>query len=569
MPRLPAPRLALPALALPALALTACLLPGRALAADSTAAFWSLFTPETLVRRVVQIGIGALRRETELQYDHILPDPVAGEVAITGVLAWPDVPWDGDGCTLSADRVTIRTADPASWDKVRLHLDIIGGSATAGCLAPAPRAALAQAGIDKIAIAQGSVDLDYTVSSAEAQVRLHLDSPGFALIDGQAHFSYLAANATPGDADPVAAYLSDASLTLVNQGGWAKLKPLLPDRMQDPAMAGAAVTAALTDMLQGANAAAAAPAPDPGDGGGDGGGGTGGDGTTAPPDAPQDAALDDAQKTFVIQAGRQVARFMAEGDQIVLETDLPDSEVRITSTFFDDPHAVFRDLRPSVVAHAGSTPPLIEAAMMQKALTVDGDTPDDTRLAVGTALITGRGAPKSVAKGRAILEPLAQAGDTGAALELARALQDDDPVTAYRDALLAAAGGEDGAMALVDGLEERLDTPGVLAVQGGLSDIASLPDAPFASVAALRAEALARLTGASEPRSYALAWFWASLAAAAGDPAGTDLRDGIDRRMRLHGPAAEAAWAAARAPVEDAALHEWVARDLGTRFGPK
>ena len=565
MPRLPAPRRALPALALPALALTACLLPGPAPAADSTAAFWSLFTPETLVRRVVQIGIGALRRETELQYDHILPDPVAGEVAVTGVLAWPDVPWDGDGCTLSADRVTIRTADPASWDKVRLHLDIIGGSATAGCLAPGPRAMLAQAGIDKIAIAQGSVDLDYTVSSAEAQVRLHLDSPGFALIDGQAHFSYLAANATPGDPDPVAAYLSDASLTLVNQGGWAKLKTLLPERMQDPAMAGAAVTAALTDMLQNANAAAAAPAPDPGDGSGDGGG----DGTTAPPDAPQDAALDDAQKTFVSQAGRQVARFMAEGDQIVLETDLPDSEVRITSTFFDDPHAVFRDLRPSVVAHAGSTPPLIEAAMMQKALTVDGDTPDDTRLAVGTALITGRGAPKSVAKGRAILEPLAQAGDTGAALELARALQDDDPVTAYHNALLAAAGGEDGAMALVDGLEERLDTPGVLAVQGGLSDIASLPDAPFASVAALRAEALARMTGATEPRSYALAWFWASLAAAAGDPAATDLRDGIDRRMRLHGPAAEAAWAAARAPVEDAALHEWVARDLGARFGPK
>lgn len=556
MSRLPAP-----SLALPALALTACLLPGAAPAADSTAAFWSLFTPENLVRRVVQIGIGALRRETELQYDHILPDPVAGEVAITGVLAWPDVPWEGDGCTLSADRVTISTAEPASWDKVKLRLDIIGGSASPGCLAPAARDALAQAGIDKIEIAQGSVDVDYTVSSAEAKVRLHLDSPGFALVDGQAHFSYLAANATPGDtADPVAAYLTDASLTLVNQGGWDKVKALLPDQMQDPALAGAAVTAALTDALQGANASAAAAGADPGDGTDDE--------NTAPAPAP-DASLSDEQKSFVTQAGRQVTRFMTDQDQIVLETDLPDSEVRITSTFFDDPRAAFRDLRPTVVAHAGSKPPLIEAAMMQKALAVDGDTPADTRLAVGTALITGRGAPKSVAKGRAILEPLAQAGDTAAALQLARALQDDDPKTAYHDALLAAAGGEDGAMALVDGLEEKLDTPTVLAVQGGLSDISSLPDAPFASVAALRAEALARMSGEAEPRSYALAWFWAALAAAAGDPAGTDLRDGIDRRMRLHGAAAEAAWAEARAPVEDAALHEWVARDLGTRFGPK
>ena len=104
--------------------------------------------------------------------------------------------------------------------------------------------------------------------------------------------------------------------------------------------------------------------------------------------------------------------------------------------------------------------------MMTRALAGDADTSDDQRLAVGTALITGTGAPKSVEKGRALLEPLAQAGNTQAALTLARALAESDPAAAYHQALVAAAAGEDGATAVLDGLEETLDTGALLEAHG-------------------------------------------------------------------------------------------------------
>ena len=531
----------------PALATVATLVALAAPAlAETRPSLWDLFTPENMVRRLVQAGIGVLRTKVELQYDHILPDPIAGEVTLTGVKAWPAVPWDGDGCILTADRVTIATSEPGDWDQVKLRLNLIGGSATPGCLAPDARDVMTKAGLDSLDLAQGTVEIDYTVSSAKATVRLHLDSPQVALLDGSAHFSYLAANATPGDTgDTVAAYLTDASLTIVNQGGWERVKNLLPPDMSGPALA-TGVTVGLTQVIGEANAAAD---------------------TTA--GRTPDQTLTEEQKTFVLQAGHQVARFMTAKDQIVIETTLPDSEVRLTSTFFDDPRAAFHDLRPTVQAHSDAKAPLIEAAMMTRALAGDADTSDDQRLAVGTALITGTGAPKSVEKGRALLEPLAQAGNTQAALTLARALAESDPAAAYHQALVAAAAGEDGATAVLDGLEETLDTGALLDAQGVLAGVSALSDADFASVSALRTAALARMTGETETRSYPLAWFWASLAAAAGDPAATDLRDSIDRRMHLHGPAADAAWAAARAPMEVAALHEWVTRDLGTTFGPK
>ena len=531
----------------PALATVATLVALAAPAlAETRPSLWDLFTPENMVRRLVQAGIGVLRTKVELQYDHILPDPIAGEVTLTGVKAWPAVPWDGDGCILTADRVTIATSEPGDWDQVKLRLNLIGGSATPGCLAPDARDVMTKAGLDSLDLAQGTVEIDYTVSSAKATVRLHLDSPQVALLDGSAHFSYLAANATPGDTgDTVAAYLTDASLTIVNQGGWERVKNLLPPDMSGPALA-TGVTVGLTQVIGEATAAAD---------------------TTA--GRTPDQTLTEEQKTFVLQAGHQVARFMTAKDQIVIETTLPDSEVRLTSTFFDDPRAAFHDLRPTVQAHSDAKAPLIEAAMMTRALAGDADTSDDQRLAVGTALITGTGAPKSVEKGRALLEPLAQAGNTQAALTLARALAESDPAAAYHQALVAAAAGEDGATAVLDGLEETLDTGALLDAQGVLAGVSALSDADFASVSALRTAALARMTGETETRSYPLAWFWASLAAAAGDPAATDLRDSIDRRMHLHGPAADAAWAAARAPMEVAALHEWVTRDLGTTFGPK
>ncbi|MBI1217495.1 MAG: hypothetical protein GC186_03015 [Rhodobacteraceae bacterium] len=515
--------------------------------AETRPSLWDLFTPENLVRRLVQTGIGVLRTKVELQYDHILPDPIAGEVTLTGVKAWPDVPWDGDGCTLTADRVTIATSEPGDWDQVKLRVNLIGGTASPGCLAPDARDMLTNAGLDSIDVAQGTAEIDYTVSSAKATVRVHLDSPQVALIDGAAHFSYLAANATPGDSpDVLAAYLTDASLTIINQGGWDKVKDFLPADMTSPEMAGVAVTAGLTQAIGEANAAA----------------------DTAQDSTP-DQTLTDEQKNFVLQAGRQVARFMTAKDQIVFETTVPGSEVRLTSTFFDDPRTAFHDLRPTVQAHSSAKAPLIEAAMMTKAMAGGADTSDDQRLAVGTALITGTGAPKSVDKGRALLEPLAEAGNTRAALTLAQALAESDPAAAYHHALLAAAAGKAGASAVLDGLEETLDTKAMLEAQGALAGISALNDADFASVTSLRNAALARMDGETETRSYPLAWFWASLAAAAGDPAATDLRDGIDRRMHLHGPAADAAWTAARAPMEVAALHEWVTRDLGTTFGPK
>lgn len=515
--------------------------------ADTRPGLFDLVTPENILRRIGQAGIGALRSLVELQYDHILPDPAAGEIAVTGIVAWPDVPWDGVGCTLTADRVILSTAEPQNWDRLRLKLDAIGLSVSPGCIAPAPRAALAKAGINMLDIAQASLEVDYQLSTAAATVTLHLDLPKLAALDGRAHFSYLAANSARGPgADAIAAYLTDANLALTDQGGLKVARQFLPDVLKTPETAGASLAAALTELIGAANGRAdSAAGQDP------------------------DTTLTAEQQSFVTAAGRQFGRFLTEGGQIVVETALPESEVAIGSDFFDDPRAAFRELMPTVQPHQASDTPLIEAGLMRKVLDAAPDATDEMKLVVGTALLTGAGAPQSLAEGRAVLEPLAAAGNTEAALQLATALADSDPAAAYAQALAAAAAGESGASALLDGIEARLDTATILAAQAKLTPAAGpVSDAPFASIADLRGEALARMAGDLEPRSYPLAWFWASLAAAAGDPASASLRDEIDRKMRLHGPEAAAAWAAARAPMEKAALREWLARDLGRKFGP-
>src|SRR5699024_9812206 len=93
------------------------------------------------------------------------------------------------------------------------------------------------------------------------------------------------------------------------------------------------------------------------------------------------------------------------------------------------------------------------------------------RLRIGEALVTGLGAPRAEAAGRALLAPLADAWDAKAALLTARADRaTGDAASAYAMALRAMAGGESAAIGLADQLEADLPLAAALEAQKGVAD---------------------------------------------------------------------------------------------------
>ena len=121
-------------------------------------------------------------------------------------------------------------------------------------------------------------------------------------------------------------------------------------------------------------------------------------------------------------------------------------------------------------------------------------------------------------------------------------------------------GGEAGAIALADSIEATLPLVVVLAAQNEALEWPGAAEAQAAAeqliaagdVAGMRRRAYATATGSLRPRNYPHAYYWASLAAAAGDRGAASLRQRLDDRF-----AGQEGWREAAEGSATAALETW------------
>lgn len=535
-----------------ALALAASLIALPA-AADTPAAGWlDLLSPDRIATVLIQTGITAMRSQAEFTYDALAVDVAGGSVSLTGLVGAPLPAAGADpGCRFAAQRLAVSGLAPGATDFGRLRIEAIGLTLAAACLEREPREALTAVGIETLAIDRAAVAVAYRFGSGSADVAVQFDLAGLAAVEATLVLDYLALvePGMGGEPVPLARFRSGA-VTVEDAGLLARLRPLLPPEMADPAAAARGLAGELARGLERENRAAELRKRI-----------ARGDSSDAGVDAPLTAA----QRAFVDSFEAQAARFLRDGGAVTLAAAATGPAVLIDAAAFDgDSRPLFEALAPRFVALPPARAAILPAVLVGRAITVPGGLSGDERRQVGLAFLAGRGVPRDLDRGAALLSPLA--GEPAVAAALAEALAGRDPVAAYGHALAAAAAGAPGGLALLDRIEAALDPAAMLAAQAAAEPPAEGDDA-FASVAALRSAALARLMGTTRPRSYPQAWYFASLAAAAGDGAGAAIRDEIEARMAARGPAAEAAWQAAIAPVAAVILRDWLARDLPRQFG--
>ncbi len=503
-----------------------------------------------------EAGLTFLRGYMDLQYDGLAIDVASGQASMTNVRFWPRI--DGRSCQGHIDRVSWQSSGWSTVDELRIEVELVGLSFQPSCLPPDLEPVLASPDADRVTVDRAQMRVLYSFPGSGLQASLHADATDIAVLDAQATFTYVAFEASgAGDPAPVA-YLESASLALRNRGGWERAKGLLPAEMLRPDTVGLVARTMITSMLQ-----------DPASGDG-----------TEPDAAPELSGpeLSEAGQALADTASAEAQRFVVAGDRIAIELRPVGGEARLDAALFEAPvdrEEILLRLNPVFVARPSAAFPEIAAATLRTATQAPETLDAAERFDAGKALVTGNGAPKNTARGRALLEPLAASGDAEAALLLAHDAEGRDPERAYRFALAGGAGGDAAAGGILDRIEAQLDMDAILRLQeaglgatgGGPGLPGALPDEAFATLAAVRAQALERLAGNGQTRSYALAWFWATLGQAAEDPGSTSLLGEIEAKMAARGPEAVAAFAEATAPLADRALDIWIDRDLASRFG--
>ena len=101
-----------------------------------------------------------------------------------------------------------------------------------------------------------------------------------------------------------------------------------------------------------------------------------------------------------------------------------------------------------------------------------------------------------------------------------------------------------------------------LAAQKGL--MRGPEEALYSDLSAMRTAARDFLTGTKRPRAWLAAYYWSSMAAAAGDAAGAALRDEVVETMRLRGDAD--AWTKEASSIDAGVLRDWIGKDVPARL---
>jgi len=494
-----------------------------------------------LVQRLgAHYAILVARSFVDLTYDQLTVEPGTNHMVISGLKVYPILDWDQDGnCEITIDRVVM--GDRYSFETVGRASEVSGVMVPTACLDPQMGSMMGSFGYDGLTLDSATIDIEYNLPDSSAELSVNASVADAADISISAQFDYLWFNLPfDGYGDPIpVAQLGEAEVTIENKGVWERLEPMVTQQMGDlnaiPQMAQMVIGQALTDG-----------------------------GTRQP---------SESENAFVQNLSAELARFLNEKNRIVV-TAAPEGGVWLDESILDSPQNLIAALQPSVSATPAAFRNIIPPADMAAAL-ADGANPDDaTRLAIGRALITGVGAPRSLEDGARLLEPLARGWNGEAASLLAEAAADfGEDTLGYEMALIALAAGDMSALGTADELEGRLDIAQILALQDqvgsnwpGEADFqAAFGQAVAAGdIGKIRKDANATVVGRGLPRSFEAAYTLATLAAAGGDRSAANLRDRMDRRFGT-----DPAWVEMAAEAGSVALQIWTQGGLGAAISAR
>lgn len=505
---------------------------------DAQPSLWALLNPDLIVQRALQSGMMTLRSQFDLTYGVMDVDLNGSRIGISDIRAWPLFDWEnGWECEIAIDHVSVRAAPLNRPDLIRLNLRASGVSVPSTCLPPAQQQGLRNVGLTGISAPLVSIDINYDVASAGAEMSMNAEIDGFAALGLDAEMDYLwfAIPQDGGDPEPVV-LLDRASLSVENLGGFAALSQMAPPQVQDPQQSPLLLEGMIGGMLVEMN---------------------------------KGAALTPDQSAFLKSVKTVWPQFLQTRARLVLETQIASGEAQYLdfNGYASDPARIFADLKPVLAVAPAAVNNILPTTLLQQALSGELEGLSDADiLRAGTAFVSGLGAPRNARIGAALLQSLAEKGNVEASFKLAETLEASAPEAAYDLALRAAASGQIGANAILNRLEARLPFQILLDRQFDVASGLTLPAGVSDSVYGLRTAARMFHLGQNASRSYPHAYYWALSGAAAGDTASSAILEDLDRWAEARSPEDRALWDQRVDEVSARASRDWISAGMPARL---
>jgi len=419
---------------------------------------------ERIARGVAQLSVMTMRSVMDVTYDDLVFDDRTGDFSVRGLeVTLPDeagLP----GCSFKIDAVTIVALDRPDTLSFASESDgIVVNPACAG-----PQGAIVQSmlGPDAMNVTHYSATTSYHIgqSSLDHSMLVETAAAGSVSMNTRLeglHFKM----GRYGDPLP-AGEVAEVEVTIQDTDALRALLPVLGLDADPVAMA----TGAMGGILS-------------------------------------EGGITDPERALIDSANAELGRVVENGGAVTLRSGAGVSVSFEQLMETNGPEDLVTLLQPVFSSALAGADNLISSDLLKKAISSPDDLSPEDQLRVAEALASGEGAPQSVEVAAALLKPLAESGNSKAALHFANLLHS----------------------------------------QGSVDD-------PVADVAKLRLEARQFANGRGAPRNYGQALLLASLAAAGGDHSSQLLIERLSERFA--GDDADV-WNALKAEQAKKALSLW------------
>ena len=494
--------------------------------------FWDAFSVESIGTLALNSVMSWARLLADIRYDQVSVDPAALRIVLTGVRIAPYLPDVPEGmCEVRIERLTMNGQPIDVRDARRFRIALDGFAMEAGCLPLQPAGMLRGIGLPQVTAGRIEADVTYDYPSGGMMARISADLDKLATVDADIDLDYISYRMDFSLEEPEprgAIDVNGAVVAIQDRGAWDIARKFIMPGPVNPEEIGPVIGAGIEASLQDVNG--------------------------------EGVALTEKQRAFARDAGAVAASFLTTGRQVVVATAIETAPLRIDLTQEPAFAPLFDALNPTVSHSQPQLASAISVAALDAAM--KAETPPENAFDIGRALITGIGAPKNPNGGIRLLLPLAREGNTQANFLIASEIAATNPVDAYGHALRAAASGIPGSLALLDRIEREVPFAKAIEQQGSL--LGDPDDALYGDLAGMRSAAREFLGGTRRPRSWLAAYYWSSMAAAAGDASSAALRDEIGEIMRLRGDAK--GWAEEANSIDNGVLRDWIAKDVPGRL---
>ncbi len=475
---------------------------------------------ERIVRGAAQISIMSMRSVMDVTYDDLVLDDRTGDFSIRGIeITLPEASGI-TGCTVKVDAMTVVGLDRP--DSLSFASEGDGIEVNPACAGEQSAIIQSILGPDAMNVTHYSATTSYHIgqSSLDHSMLIETAAAGSISINTQLdglHFEF----DNRGEPLP-AGDVTRVEVTLQDTEALRAMLPILGLEADPVAMATGAMGGVLSE-----------------------------------------GGISNAEEALIDSANTELARVVEDGGAVTLRSGRGVAVSFKELSESNGAEDLIELLQPVFSSALVGADNLISSEQLKIALAAPEDLSTKDQLRVAMALASGEGVPRSAGKAAALLEPLAEGGNSEAALNYASLLhgQGDDLNVAYIYALAAGKAGEAGARNILDRIESDLDLEAILDLQAGAaSDLIE----PAADVASLRNSARQYANGRGASRNYGHALLLATLAAAGGDHSSRLLAERLSSRFDEDENVA--IWDELKAAQAEKALTLWI-EGFGDGFG--